>query len=291
MAYYTGTGKRHLTVSPYTPDRVELIGTNAKQASSVDIGKAVKLSGNTVVVCADGDEIYGFISSVEAGSKNGYSIGSVVCDAGREVWANDLAGGLAVGDLVVASTAVALGTAHHANGAHVKARTGSAVAGQSALLTSGALQIGTSSKKALRNNATAVAMVGGVMVTKAAAETALVGTVAEGVFNVYALFVDATGTLSTVMGTAGATLAAVVVPQANATRAMLGMVIVNPTTGNFVGGTTDLDDGTVVPRAVYVNTLGAVAQADQIVGDHKWQVIGLEVSPSTANKQVLLRKI
>ena len=205
--------------------------------------------------------------------------------------AGALHAGLEVGDLVVASTAVALGTAHHANGAHVKVRTGSAVAGQSALLTSGALQIGTSSKKALRNNATAVALVGGVMVTKAAAETALVGTVAEGVFNVYALFVSAAGVLSTVMGTAGATLAAVVVPQANATRAMVGMVIVNPTTGDFVGGTTDLDDGTVKPRAVYVNTLGAVAQADQIVGDHKWQVIGLEVSPSTANKQVLLRKI
>jgi len=124
MAYYTGTGKRHLTVSPYTPDRVELIGNNTKQASSVDIGKAVKLSGNTVVVCANGDEIYGFISSVEAGSKGGYSIGSVVCDVGRECWANDEVGGLVVGSRVVASTAVALGTAHNANGANVKVAAG-----------------------------------------------------------------------------------------------------------------------------------------------------------------------
>jgi hypothetical protein len=36
---------------------------------------------------------------------------------------------------------------------------------------------------------------------------------------------------------------------------MIGFVIVNPTgTGDFVGGTTDLDDATVAPNAVYVNT-------------------------------------
>lgn len=124
MALYTKTTGRQLTVSPYTPDRVELIGNNTKQASSVDIGKAVKISGDAVVVCATGDEIYGFISAVEAGSKNGYSIGAVACDVGRECWANDLAGGLVIGNLVVASTAVALGTAHHANGANVKVALG-----------------------------------------------------------------------------------------------------------------------------------------------------------------------
>jgi hypothetical protein len=136
------------------------------------------------------------------------------------------------------------------------------------------------------------ALVGGVLVSKDASDmAALSGTVVADKFNVFAFFVDAAGTLTTVMGTAGDTLAEVVLPQANATRAMIGMVIVQPTTGDFVGGTTDLNDGTVIPRAVYVNTLGAVAQADQIVGDHKWQVVGLEVDPSTANKQVLLRKI
>ena len=35
-------------------------------------------------------------------------------------------------------------------------------------------------------------------------------------------------------------------------------MIINPTgTGNFVGNTTALDDVTVVPNAVYVNTIGA----------------------------------
>ena len=39
---------------------------------------------------------------------------------------------------------------------------------------------------------------------------------------------------------------------------VIGYVIINPTgTGNFVGGTTELDDSTVVPNAVFVNTQGA----------------------------------
>ena len=293
MTQYTKTTGRHLTVSPYTPDRVELIGTNAKQASSVDIGKAVKLSGDAVVVCADGEEIYGFVASVEAGSKNGYSIGAVVADAGRECWANDEAGGLAVGDLVVAGTAVALGTAHNANGANVKVRTGTTVSGQSLIHNSGGLAIKIAGSTLVKTVSTIYGMVGGVLITKAASDmAALSGTVLADAFNVYAHFISASGTLTTVMGTAGATLATVVVPQASATRAMIGYTIINPTgTGNFVGGTTALDDATVVPNAVYVNTIGPVAQADQIVGDHKWQVISLEVSPSTAGKQVLLRKI
>ena len=38
-------------------------------------------------------------------------------------------------------------------------------------------------------------------------------------------------------------------------KALIGFVVINPTgTGNFVGGTTPLDDATVVPNAAYVNT-------------------------------------
>jgi hypothetical protein len=59
------------------------------------------------------------------------------------------------------------------------------------------------------------------------------------------------------MGTAGATIGAVVFPTIPANRAVVGFVIINPTgTGNFVGNTTALSDGTVVPNAVYVNTVG-----------------------------------
>ncbi len=48
-----------------------------------------------------------------------------------------------------------------------------------------------------------------------------------------------------------------VFPTVPTNEAVLGFVEINPTgSGNFVGGTTALDDGTVVPNAVYVNTIG-----------------------------------
>lgn len=115
MAYHSQKGVRHLLTTPYLPDRTELIGNDTGQASAIDIGKAVKLSGNAVVAAASGNDIYGFISSVEAGTSGGYSVGAVACDVGREAIAIDEAGGLAVGDLVVAGTAVALGTAGGGN--------------------------------------------------------------------------------------------------------------------------------------------------------------------------------
>ena len=56
------------------------------------------------------------------------------------------------------------------------------------------------------------------------------------------------------MGTAGATLGAVVFPT-TADGEALAVRHRNPTgTGNFVGGTSALDDATVVPNAVYVNS-------------------------------------
>lgn len=99
----------------------------------------------------------------------------------------------------------------------------------------------------------------GDLVTKAPATdmAALVGTVTNAKFNVFCFFVNAAGTLSTAMGTEGATLAAVIPPAPPEGSAQLGFVIINPTgTGNFVGGTTALDDATVVPNAVYINTIG-----------------------------------
>lgn len=292
MAYYTTANQRQVTVSPYIPARTEKVGTSAGQLTDADVGKAVKLSGDGTVLCADGDEVYGFIASKEQ-TYNGYSIAGVLSDVGHEVIAVDEVGGLAVGDLVVAGTKVDFGTALTAGGANVKKRTGATVAGQSAVFNSGALAIKNASSAVVKTASTIYALVGGVMVSKAASDmAALVGTVTAAKFNVFAFFIDAAGTLTTGMGTEGDTLASVVIPQASSTRAMIGYVIINPTgTGNFVGGTTNLDDSTVIPNAAYVNTIGAVAQADQIVGTHKWQVVGLEVTPSTAGKQVLLRKI
>lgn len=86
---------------------------------------------------------------------------------------------------------------------------------------------------------------------------ALSGTVVNATHNVFAFFVDNAGTLTSAMGVAGATLAAVTFPPVPDRKACLGYVHINPTgTGDFVGGTTPLDDATVVPGAVYVNIVG-----------------------------------
>lgn len=100
----------------------------------------------------------------------------------------------------------------------------------------------------------------GVLVTKIANTdmAALSGTVTADMFNVYCFYIDSAGALTSAMGTEGATLAAVKFPQTPQGKAIIGFVIINPTgTGPFVGGTTPLDDATVVPTAAYVNTQGA----------------------------------
>lgn len=119
MAEAFGGTHRVLVINPYIPARTELIGTSSGDASSVDIGKPVKLSGSAVVLCAAGDEIYGFIESVNAGTTGGYSVGGVLCDSGCEVYATDADDDLVVGDLVVAKAPAAFGTASPATGTNV----------------------------------------------------------------------------------------------------------------------------------------------------------------------------
>jgi hypothetical protein len=97
----------------------------------------------------------------------------------------------------------------------------------------------------------------GVYVHKAANTdmAALSGTVTNAKFNVFVFTVDASGTLRSYMGTEGATRATMVFPTITDGETVIGFIEVNPTgTGNFVGGTTPLDDATVVPTVVYVNT-------------------------------------
>lgn len=99
----------------------------------------------------------------------------------------------------------------------------------------------------------------GIPVTKAINTdmAALSGTVVNATFNAYCFFIDRAGNLTSAMGTAGATLAAMKFPPFPEGKALIGFVLINPTgTGDFVGGTTALDDGTVTPNAVYVNTTG-----------------------------------
>lgn len=126
------------------------------------------------------------------------------------------------------------------------------------LLSSAGLRIDGGSGAAVVEAQSAVyAVVDGAIVTKAAGTNmpALVGTVTNATFNVFVFSVNAAGTLATRMGVAGATLAAVQFPEIPSTEAVIGFVIINPTgTGDFVGGTTNLDDVTVVPNAVFINT-------------------------------------
>jgi hypothetical protein len=83
------------------------------------------------------------------------------------------------------------------------------------------------------------------------------GTVVNLKFNVFAHFVDSAGGLTTVMGVEGATAAAVVFPIRPLGKILIGYTTINVTgTGNFVGGTTALDDATVIPNAVHVSVVG-----------------------------------
>lgn len=126
-------------------------------------------------------------------------------------------------------------------------------------LNSAGLAIGSSSKKKVKVANTTYALVDGVLVKKTSAEVALAGTVTNAKFNVFVITVKADGTLVARMGTEGATIGAVVFPTVPKTESILGFVIINPTgTGNFVGATTDLDDGTVAPGAVYINNVGVL---------------------------------
>jgi hypothetical protein len=77
--------------------------------SDADVGKAVKLDASDNYVLADaGDEIEGFLLSVEPATQDGFSFGSVQ-KGGRKAITID--GTLAVGDLVVVGTVVARGIA------------------------------------------------------------------------------------------------------------------------------------------------------------------------------------
>ena len=135
-------------------------------------------------------------------------------------------------------------------------------------LNTAALRIKGGSASALaQSNAASCYSVKGTLVTKATTTdmAALVGTVTNAKFNVFVFFIDAAGTLTTAMGIEAATLALVQFPAIPENKTTIGFVIINPTgTGNFVGGTTVLDDGTVTPNAVFVNTLGAFDPSIQL---------------------------
>lgn len=81
------------------------------------------------------------------------------------------------------------------------------------------------------------------------------GTTANAKFAVYVFRVAGDGTTVTSAKSADAdTLAALLWPTGSPILCTYGAVIINPTgTGGFVGGTTALDDATVVPNAKYID--------------------------------------
>ena len=114
------------------------------------------------------------------------------------------------------------------------------------------------------------ALAGGKPVTKVANTdmAALSGTVTNARFNVYVFYIDSAGALTSAMGTEGATLAAAVFPFTPENKAAIGFTVINPTgAGNFVGGTTALDDVAVVPNAAYINLVAPFnpARVNQIL--------------------------
>ncbi len=82
-----------------------------------ELGKAVKLVAESRFnLCAAGDEIEGFLASLEQAPQDGYSIGGIEDSGVRMVIADGLqatpgTGVIALGEYVVAGTAVAKGTA------------------------------------------------------------------------------------------------------------------------------------------------------------------------------------
>ncbi len=81
--------------------------------------------------------------------------------------------------------------------------------------------------------------------------------VTNAMFNLCLLCIDNLGAMQIGIGTEAALLANVVLPDTPADSCVVAMLEINPTgAGNFVGGTTDLNDGGVVPNAVFTNRSG-----------------------------------
>lgn len=103
-----------------SPDRLNVVSSKlgpnvATKYSQADTGKAVKLgTAANHVLCVAGDDLEGFIDSVDAATQNGFSFGGVArCTRGSRVDAQvgaGQAGNLALGALVVADTQLAIGT-------------------------------------------------------------------------------------------------------------------------------------------------------------------------------------
>ena len=130
-------------------------------------------------------------------------------------------------------------------------------------MNSGALAIKAGGNVLAKTVSDVYYFIGGKLYKLAACDMAtLVGTIHNSgttldMINVFVFTVNAAGTVAVAMGTEAATLANVVFPATPVASAVIGFLIIDLATGagtgDFVGGTTALDDATVVPTAVYIN--------------------------------------
>ena len=137
----------------------------------------------------------------------------------------------------------------------------------SGVLRSPGLRVkGGSASAIVQNENVFEAIVADVLVRKAQSDMpALVGTVVTTAFGLWVFTMDAAGTTAVTALASGATIGAIQVPSIATDVVLLGGLLVNPTgTGSFVGGTTVLDDVTVVPNAVFYQGVDLGALVDRI---------------------------
>jgi len=98
-------------------DQEVVVGVNTNIAYKItdagitdaDVNKPVKISATSLVaLCSDGDQIYGFINSVERGTQDGKVVVGIQVDGRRWVTTS---GTVAIGEIVEAATNTAAGTA------------------------------------------------------------------------------------------------------------------------------------------------------------------------------------
>lgn len=122
-------------------------------------------------------------------------------------------------------------------------------------LTSAGLVIKTGgSALAKTGSTTFIGVASGVPVSIAGGTDmpALTGTITADYYNCYCFFIDSGGTVTSLQGTEGATLAAMKFPPFPQGQALVGLLVI--TYGStFTGGTTPLDTATTV----YVSPVGA----------------------------------
>jgi hypothetical protein len=85
-------------------------GLVAGYLTDADVGKGVKLGAtDRYILALDGDEIEGFLVSVESATIDGYTFGSIVKTGNKEITFQGA--GIVIGSIVVFGTPIAKGTA------------------------------------------------------------------------------------------------------------------------------------------------------------------------------------